>query len=204
MDTVIGIDVGQKRDPTAVCVAQRESRDEDGRAYTHYLIRHLERLPLGTPYPQVAERIGQIATGVKERTGYPPSLFIDATGVGQPVVDAVSQGRHELGQVTGVYFTHGDRVSEIQSGPRYIGLSLGKSLLVSNLKVLLQNQRIHLPQTSEARALAQELVNYEIRIDEDANERYGAFRTGTHDDLVTALGLTLDYQTRRPFLGWDR
>ncbi|MCG8460773.1 MAG: hypothetical protein MI919_31195 [Holophagales bacterium] len=58
MDTLIGIDIGQKRDPTAVCVAQRDSRDEDGRAYTHYLIRHLERLPLGTPYPQVAERIG--------------------------------------------------------------------------------------------------------------------------------------------------
>jgi hypothetical protein len=37
--------------------------------------------------------------------------------------------------------------------------------------------------------LAKELLDYEIHIDEDANDKYGAFKVGTHDDLVTALGL---------------
>jgi hypothetical protein len=48
--------------------------------------------------------------------------------------------------------------------------------------------RLHLPHTSESEALAKELLDYEIRVSEDANDRYGAFRAGTYDDLVTALG----------------
>jgi hypothetical protein len=42
-----------------------------------------------------------------------------------------------------------------------------------------------------AGSTAQELQDYEIRVDENANDRYGAFRVGTHDDLVTALGLAV-------------
>jgi hypothetical protein len=37
--------------------------------------------------------------------------------------------------------------------------------------------------------MQRELQDYEIRVDQDANEKYGAFKVGTHDDLVTALGL---------------
>jgi hypothetical protein len=44
--------------------------------------------------------------------------------------------------------------------------------------------------------LSEELLDYEIRVDENANDRYGAFRVGTHDDLVTALGLAT--QADRP------
>jgi hypothetical protein len=43
-----------------------------------------------------------------------------------------------------------------------------------------------------------ELLDYEIRIDDNARERYGAFRVGTHDDLVTALGLAVQED---PLLG---
>jgi hypothetical protein len=39
--------------------------------------------------------------------------------------------------------------------------------------------------------LGQELMDYEIRVDQDANDRYGAFAVGSHDDLVTALGLAV-------------
>ena len=56
---------------------------------------------------------------------------------------------------------------------------------------LLQTGRILLPQTREAHALAAELLDYEIRVNPDANERYGAFKVGTHNDLVTALGLAV-------------
>ncbi len=37
--------------------------------------------------------------------------------------------------------------------------------------------------------MMQELKDYRIKVDTDANDKYGAFSTGTHDDLVTALGL---------------
>ena len=59
------------------------------------------------------------------------------------------------------------------------------------MQALLQSGRLHLPRTAEAQALADELLNYEIKVSEDANDRYGAFRVGKHDDLVTALGLAV-------------
>ena len=42
-----------------------------------------------------------------------------------------------------------------------------------------------------AQELAAELRTYEILVDERANDRHGAFKVGTHDDLVTALGLAV-------------
>ena len=45
--------------------------------------------------------------------------------------------------------------------------------------------------TLDAEAMFQELLDYEIQGDERANDRYGAFKVGTHDDLVTALGLAV-------------
>jgi hypothetical protein len=54
-----------------------------------------------------------------------------------------------------------------------------------------QTACIHLPVTDESQALARELQDYEIRVDQDANDKYGAFKVGTHDDLVTALGLAV-------------
>lgn len=190
----IGIDIGQKVDPTAIAVLEKVKRT-DGE---HYIARFLQRLPLGTPYPAIAERLGQIVGNVQivtlnpaARPGGMPATkvvmrtFVDATGVGQPVVDLL--------RVAGVepiacYFTHGDRRTEERvDGQEQV--SIGKAWLVSRLQALLQTNRLHLPQTEEARVLARELLDYEIRVSEDANDRYGAFAVGAHDDLVTALGL---------------
>ena len=68
----IGVDIGQKHDPTAVCVAEAETRtDRD-----HFLIRHLERLPLGTPYPDVADGFSE-AGGVDVETTEDGALLAD-------------------------------------------------------------------------------------------------------------------------------
>ena len=73
------------------------------------------------------------------------------------------------------YFTHGDR--RAQDGRQ---VTIGKAWLVSRLQALLQTGRIHLPKTAEAATLARELQDYEIKVDQDANHRYGAFKVGTH------------------------
>lgn len=180
----VGVDIGQRRDPTAVAVLESEPRAAvAGRTDVHHLTRHLERLPLNTGYPQVAERIAAVCASVVERTGTPPALYLDATGVGTPVVD-VLRGAGVRATVIPVYFTHGDR--RAQDGGE---VRLGKAWLVSRLQALLQGNRLHLPKTPEAEACAQELLDYEIKIDQNANDTYGAFRVGAHDDLVTALGL---------------
>ena len=51
--------------------------------------------------------------------------------------------------------------------------------------------------------LARELLDYEIRVSEDANDRYGAFKVGNDDDLVTALGLAAQETPPEPWSGPD-
>jgi hypothetical protein len=207
---VVGVDIGQKHDPTAVAVAEHEWRRRDGREEDHWLIRHLERLPLGTPYPQVSDRLAEVVGNVKKRRreirepspwgGYEvrtvaPSvmIYVDATGVGQPVVDEMSS--RVLSPIA-VYFTHGDKRTE----EGWSTVRLGKAWLVSRMQTLLQGGRIHLPNTHETQRLARELLEYEIRVSEDANDRYGAFKVGTHDDLVTALGLAVQKVPWQPLI----
>lgn len=220
---VVGVDIGQKVDPTAVAVLEVEERPvadpatpdapaapERSRTEDYYIARYLERLSLGVPYPRVAERLAGVlenlgkrataeaaiaaqATGTVPPTAVSvkPTIWLDATGVGQPVVDLLKAAGV---RVTPIYFNHGDRiVKNDETG----AISLGKALLVSQLQVLLQSKRLLLPKTAEAQALARELEDYEIRVDEDANDRYGAFKVGTHDDLVTALGLAVMAGHRR-------
>ena len=206
----VGVDIGQKHDPTAIAVAEHEWRKRDGREEDHWLVRHLERLPLGTPYPQVADRLSEVVGNVNKRRheireplpwgGYEvrtvaPSvtIYVDATGVGQPVVDEMRS--RDLSPMA-VYFTHGDKRTEEGRS----GVKLGKVWLVSRLQTLLQGGRIHLPNTQETHDLARELLEYEIRISQDANDRYGAFKVGTHDDLVTALGLAVQRVPWQPLI----
>ena len=80
----------------------------------------------------------------------------------------------------------------VESGQRWQGFSgllQSISILVSRLQVLLQQRFIHLPQTAEAEALTEELLNYEIKVTDSQNLQMGVFSTGKHDDLATALGL---------------
>ena len=54
-------------------------------------LRYLERVPLGTPYPEVVERVAQV-TRSAELAGR-CHLVVDATGVGRPVVDLLRRAR---------------------------------------------------------------------------------------------------------------
>jgi hypothetical protein len=67
----VGVDIGQRRDPTAIAVVEQERRGSE----THHIVRHLERLPLGSPYPAVAERIAAVvgACTLRRRGRLPPS-----------------------------------------------------------------------------------------------------------------------------------
>jgi hypothetical protein len=188
----IGLDVGQRVDPTAIAVVETDERDVGAeRPAVHHVVRHLERLPLGTAYPKVVERVAAIVAGVFTRTGERTTVYVDATGVGTPVLDLLREAVDDA-DVVGVFFTHGDRRTEADGQ-----ITLGKAWLVSRLQALLQTGRLHLPRTREAEQTGRELLNYEIKVDQDANDKYGAFRVGTHDDLVTALGLAVQVDPAR-------
>lgn len=203
----IGADLGQKHDPTAIVVCEattrptgrmrRGARYSDGSFDEHpetenvFEARHLERLPLGTSYLDVAARIAEVARGVLARGGpVYATLIVDATNNGSTADDLRQRLRGVPVRMTAAVFTYGGKLNG-RIGAREV--TVGKAFLVNRLQVLIETGRLRLPPNhAEAGAMARELADYEIKVDErTAADTYGAFRVGTHDDLVTALGLAV-------------
>lgn len=207
----IGCDIGQQVDPTAIIVAELQLRayrrihpiDGDDWRYgdvtggeIHYVIRHIERLELRTPYPKVIDRLAAVYAATRARASRRQSFacYVDATGVGRPVIDACAERGLDVYAVT---LTGGEK--ETRAGRE---IRLAKQELVSRMQIMLQNRQVHFPDTPAAaahlsQAVADELLNYEIRVTENANLKMGVFRTGAHDDLATALGLACRPATDR-------
>jgi hypothetical protein len=215
----IGVDLGQAQDFSAIAVvevgerATQRSYRVNGRVYavpeSTYRVQRLMRLDLGTSWHEIAAKVVQLVgdlwdweRGLREKGELQPhepqlpwDIWADATGVGKPVMEMISNGlqattKTDRAQLHPVVFTHGDRFDRAA----YQGTvdRLGKAYLVSRLQVLAQAEPPLLrlpPRDPEAAAMMQELKDYRIKVDEDANDKYGAFTTGAHDDLVTALGL---------------
>ena len=162
-----------------------ERHGVEGDRQVHFVARHLETLPPGTAYPQIVERVVQLVEGVEEWRDGGLTIYLNLTGKGRPVFDLL-RPRVWSAYLLSVYLTHGDRRTKEE---RLV--TLGKAFLVTRLQTLLQCGYLHLPRTAEAETLARELQEYEIKVEPDANERYGAFTVGTRDELVTALGLAV-------------
>lgn len=210
---LVGVDVGQKVDPSCIAVVEakqvhrgrqriarhvpagvtnsgyREAYDEWEKVFeTEYTILSIRPLPLQTSYLEVGERIASILCDDRvlhrERT-----LRVDVTGVGAPVLEVIQGALSSRAGASGVIvkgitFTHGDKYDN------HTGV-MGKAFLVSRLQSLIQQQLIAAPDVPSVRDMIEELKVYEIKIDQDGNDKYGAFKVGTHDDMVTALGLAI-------------
>lgn len=181
----VGADIGQKQDYTAIVVTEEERRAE----LPHYVVRSLERLPLGTSYPRVVDRVEEIMatleTRAKPRLGprrFTVELIVDVTGIGLAIADMLRERDLTPKMAT---FTGSDKLTVHPQG----AVSVGKGWMVGRLQVLLQGGRLHLPRTVEAGILARELMDYEISVSDTAHASFNA-KSGSHDDLVIALGLT--------------
>src|SRR5258707_14938132 len=75
-DYVLAVDLGKRRDYTAIAIVQRTGT---------YTVRHLQRLPLGTSYTQAAGHIRHLLRRPELQSNC--TLVVDATGAGEPVVD---------------------------------------------------------------------------------------------------------------------
>jgi len=84
----VGVDLGQSRDFTAIAVVERGLRTGPWdpvmcawRKLATLELRYLERLELGTPYPEVVERVVQ---GKCQANCLLTGVAIGATGSGRP------------------------------------------------------------------------------------------------------------------------
>jgi hypothetical protein len=86
----VGLDLGQRHDPTAIAVVERMDQAQAWQATEFHSIRvrHLERVALGTPYPGVVARVREIVRKIGAC-----ALAVDGTGVGAPLVDMLRAAR---------------------------------------------------------------------------------------------------------------
>jgi hypothetical protein len=159
------VDLGQSQDPTAIAVA--ETGGDDLR------VRHLERLPLGTPYPQVIERITAL---VEKLPG--ASLVVDATGVGRAVLDHMADLKPVAVTITGGRLTSYDGAM----------CRVPKMALLRPLVAAVETGRLKVAKgLRESEAFQRELAAFQRRITQHGNTALGG--VGSHDDLVVAAAL---------------
>ena len=95
----IGVDLGQTRDYTAIVIIEHAPdtfQERDPVTFAHLTrvragLRHAERIPLDTPYPDVVFRVSNIAQSAN--LNGPITLLVDSTGLGAPVVDHLRRSK---------------------------------------------------------------------------------------------------------------
>jgi hypothetical protein len=196
---ILGLDLGQTQDFTALAVLEQTAIAESSDlARPEYALRHLRRFPLGTPYTEIVPAVAEIANS---RTLFGSPLVVDQTGVGRAVVDMLYQA---VGRVVPVTITGGHAVTQAEDRSWHVP----KKELVTSLQVLMQSRRLQIARRSpDAATLVCELQNFQVKITAAANETFGVWRDGQHDDLVLAVALASWWGERNPPLdgsafGW--
>lgn len=195
-----GLDLGQTHDPSALSIIDVERARVQFDWLGHlvdnpireeeqvYNIRHVERLPLHTPYPKIVQYVGQVLQAIpRAGRGYSKpgraevKLVVDQTGVGRPVVDMFEAAGIELIPIT---ITGGDAVSDDWPGYR-----VPKRDLVSRVQVLIQTRRLRMAAALPAGIdLEKEMANFQYQITAKAHDTYNA-RQGAYDDLLLSVAL---------------
>jgi hypothetical protein len=189
---VIGLDLGQERDPSAIAIIERVPQQVSGTSSGGslefaYHVRHLERFELGTEYPDIVDEVVSLMNHptLLDRT----ILVVDATGVGAGVVGLLHRQGLRPAEIT---ITGGNSVGR---SPR--GWRVPKRDIVSVLQVLFQTRRVKIaPDLDLSDDLFQELLNFTARINPRLTQTYSPLRTDQHDDLVIALALPCHYLER--------
>jgi hypothetical protein len=187
---VIGVDLGQRRDYSAVAAlevfdAVYDERDPISydfvRTRTHR-VRGVERVRLGTPYPDVVRHVRDLAQR-------PPfsgkcTLVVDGTGVGTPVVDLLRAARPGC-RIVPVSITGGDQ--ESSDGTLY---RVPKRDLMIGLQVVIEQRRLEIASRSRwARELMGELAGIKQTVTGFGRAKFEAEGSRAHDDLVLAVAL---------------
>lgn len=199
----VGLDLGQRRDPSALAILQRihEPTGEWNRVtwepeWELFLrLRHVERFHLGTPYLTIVDRVREllrdgdgtlrgcwpVAAG---HTSNPyKTLIVDASGVGAPIVELFQRGALPASliavTITGNGSAHGN------GGYQGSGYNVPRRDLVSNLRILLERGILKIPTRVHGfESIRQEVVDLQDH-------------PGNHsDDMAIALGLAAWWAAR--------
>lgn len=193
-EIILGVDVAQSADYTAVCLVERHQAP-GGKAT--YAVTHLERFRR-LSYPKQVQHVMRLVERIEraqaawaeahwaEPKPTAPRVILDATGVGAAVTDLFRDAR--LKNLTAVTITSGAATTRTPTG-----WHTPKKELVAVTSVLLQSQRLTIAAELDlAAVLVAELQSFRAKITAAGNEVYGNatdWRSEEHDDLVLAVSL---------------
>lgn len=177
---LIGIDIGQAHDPTALALIEWDTPTPKDRVYR---LRGLHRLPLGTPYTEIPRILSARLKGEPLRGHV--AVALDATGVGAPIVDHFRQHIKNV-SIYALTITAGNTVTGTGKNPH-----VPKRDLISTSSLIFEQRRIRIAASMrDTQPLRDELLAYRRNISDRGTDTYAA-ASGSHDDLVLALSLAL-------------
>ncbi len=185
---IVGVSVGLSAQHTALAVIEQEVLCQ-GRYTTkcgELRLRHLDRLPLGTSYPEIVGKVKEIIETVEKTEGAEPSdLVMDITGVGRGILSLMDD--EGLSPIA-VTITGGTEERE----PKSDDWRIAKVELVSNLQLQYQLQRLKTaPRLDLADTFVEEMMNFKLKAPSLSVNDFEAWREGAHDDLVFAVAVAV-------------
>lgn len=190
---IVGVDLGQSYDPTASCAMNHTVRIAPGwtcftksriwkqNRVERFDVRHLERLPLGMPYPDQVRYVGGV---LKREPLTRAKLVIDETGVGRAVGDIFNAQGMYPSRIT---ITAGLEVTRAGGSSWHVP----KAVLMSAMEARQHTCELRVaPGAKDAEALKDELRDFQRHVTAAGRATWGA-RTGAHDDLVLAVAIAL-------------
>jgi hypothetical protein len=182
---ILGLDLGQAQDPSALAALRESALGPDGCGRTRWEVPYLRRWPLRTSYPSIVRDVGELAASLDR-----PSLVIDATGVGRPVLDLFDEARLPVSACEGIVLTGGHQVT--RGGPGIWNVPK-RDVVGAAMRCFQSEDRLRIAQDlKEAATLTAELSKFRAKINiATGNESYEAWRERDHDDLVLALAIAL-------------
>lgn len=192
---VLGLDLGQSSDPSALTVTRKRTPLRMGagnlevleRGDPNYVVVWIKRWELGTSYPEVVRDTADVYAAPE--TGRDPELVMDATGLGAPVVDLF----HEEGlNPIEIVFTGGDSVNREGRTHR-----VPKADLATLVQTLLQSDRLKIAEGLDlAGQLVQEMKNFRVKIGQSGHARFEHATESQSDDVLLSLASALWYAER--------
>jgi hypothetical protein len=212
---VLGGDIGQSQDPTALCVIEGcVGVIDPGSDYDRHTglskalqtpgkrfrVVHLERMPLQTSYPDIIRHVAALLARdplQKNEDRKQADLVIDQTGVGAPVGDMFVEAGMKPVRIT---ITGG--LETTSTGPNR--WNVPKHVLIANLDAMLAHDKWPLQFSNELRdSVVEEIANFVKATGAAGRNTYNA-REGKHDDLIMATALAAWWISRPPpaTAGW--
>jgi len=179
---IVGLDLGQRQDYTALAYVERHQVDDEPATYAVRRLRRWREVPYTAIRDELAGRLAAWKlTGRDE-------LVLDATGVGVAVTDLFSE-RKRQGQIptglSAITITAGNSSSRVLDG-----WHVPKRDLIAVVAVMLEQRRIQIADDlADAVVLKGELANFRLKLTAAGNDTYSAWREAEHDDLVLAVAL---------------